>query len=193
MTAKKFKKIECPEDLLCEIAKILKDLKIPYVITGGFAVAVWGRPRFTSDIDIIVELLDKNIEQLSKRLFAIDKDSYLSISAARNALVTKREFNFIHSNTGMKVDFWVRNTDFDKEKIQRAVRKKLKRQIVNFVSPEDLILSKLLWYKKNKSDREIEDIRSVLRFSKVDLNYIQKKATEHDTIDIFKKVNSRQS
>jgi len=34
-----------PEQLLYRIAKILKDLKIPYIITGGFSIAVWGKPR----------------------------------------------------------------------------------------------------------------------------------------------------
>lgn len=37
-----------PEKLLCKIAEILEKLRIPYIITGGFAVAVWGRPRFTA-------------------------------------------------------------------------------------------------------------------------------------------------
>jgi len=177
--------------LLCEVAKILQKLKIPYVITGGFAVAVWGRPRFTADIDIIVELLDKNIEPLSKNLFILGKDSYLSEDAVKRALAVGGEFNFIHSHTGMKVDFWVRDNDFDKEKIQRAVQKKFKRQIVNFVSPENLILSKLLWYKKNDSEREIEDIKSILRFSKVKLDYIRRKAIEHGTTDIFTKFFKR--
>lgn len=135
-----------------------------------------------------MELLDENIEQLSKKLLILGKNSYLSKTAVKKALSTRGEFNFIHSYTGMKVDFWIRNTDFDKEKIQRAVRKRFKRQIVNFVSPNDLILSKLLWYKENKSEKEIEDIKSVLKFSKVKLDYIRRKATEHGTIDIFTKI-----
>ena len=75
----KFKEIENPEELLCAIAKILKELKIPYVITGGFAVAIWGRPRFTADIDIIVELLDKHIQDLVKKLLSLDKGSYIDM------------------------------------------------------------------------------------------------------------------
>lgn len=51
--------ITTPEQLLSKIAKILKDLKISYAVTGGFAVIVWGKPRFTADIDIIVELIQK--------------------------------------------------------------------------------------------------------------------------------------
>lgn len=42
-----------PRKLLIKIAKILKELKIPYLVTGGVAVLIWGRPRFTADIDIL--------------------------------------------------------------------------------------------------------------------------------------------
>ncbi|MBU4369641.1 nucleotidyltransferase [Patescibacteria group bacterium] len=182
--------IEDPESLLCEVAKILQELKIPYVITGGFAVAIWGRPRFTADIDIIVELLDKNILSLAKRLLLLDEDSYLDITAIKNALVNRGEFNFIHANTGMKVDFWIRNSEFDRLKIKRAVCKQIKHRKINFVSPEDLILSKLLWYKKNKSERELEDIKSILKFSKIDLKYIKKFSQKHSTENIFKKIKS---
>ena len=52
------------EDLLIKITGILDKLKIPYIITGGMAVSVWGRTRYTADIDIVVELLEKNIESV---------------------------------------------------------------------------------------------------------------------------------
>ncbi len=45
-----------PRQLLVSITKTLKYLNIPYLVTGGIAVLVWGRPRFTADIDIVVEL-----------------------------------------------------------------------------------------------------------------------------------------
>jgi len=61
----------------------------------------------------------------------------------------------------------------------------IKNQKINFVSPEDLILSKLLWYKKNESERELRDIESILKFSKVDVEYIKKGALKHSTIDIL--------
>ena len=53
-----------PEELLIKISEILKNLEVTYAITGGYAVSVWGRPRYTADIDIIVELEEKNITPL---------------------------------------------------------------------------------------------------------------------------------
>lgn len=39
-----------PRDLLVQVAKILDKLKISHIVSGGMAVFVWGRPRFTDDI-----------------------------------------------------------------------------------------------------------------------------------------------
>ncbi|MDA2922942.1 hypothetical protein MYX07_06795 [Patescibacteria group bacterium AH-259-L07] len=243
MSQKKFKDIQDPEELLVEVVKILHKLKIPYVITGGFAVAIWGKPRFTADIDVVVELLPKNIETLSQELCALDEYSYLVVSEFLNSdttrkgsgkhsfpvgvtgankvsdargrkpygehgsralasdnvhvdmikrsLSTGKEFNFIHVSLGMKVDFWIVDSEFDKKRISRAVRKKIKNQNVSFISPEDLVLSKLLWYKKSNLERELRDIQSVLKHTKVDLKYIQKKSTEQSTVDIFQNLHKK--
>jgi len=180
------------EYLLTKIAEILEKLKIPYAITGGMAVSVWGRPRYTADIDIIVEILPKNINLLAKLLLSIDKDVYVSEEAMQNALEKKGEFNFIHPQSGLKVDFWVVKDNFEKLKIKRAISKKIDRQKVNFVSPEDLIISKLEWYKLSNSTRQLEDIESVLKISKVDLDYIKKWAGKHGTIEVLDKIIKNQ-
>jgi len=179
-----------PEHLLYKIAEILQDLKIPYAVTGGFAVAVWGKPRFTADIDIIVELIPKNIEPLAKTLLLIDKDVYVSEEAMRDALERKSEFNFIHPQTGLKVDFWVRGSKADiygKLKFERRIAKKIDKQRIFFVSPEDLILSKLAWYKESESSKHLEDIKTILDNSKLklDLNYIKNWADRNSTIKIL--------
>lgn len=97
--------ITTPEQLLCKIAKILETFKIIYAVTGGFAVAVWGKPRFTADIDIIVELVLQNIKPLAKAFLSTDKDVYASEEGMRDALEHKGEFNFVHLQGGLKVDF----------------------------------------------------------------------------------------
>jgi len=178
------------EQLLCKIAKILQELKTPYAVTGGFAVAVWGRPRFTADIDIIVELVSQNIKPLAKSLRSIDKDVYVSEEAMQDALERKSEFNFIHPQTGLKVDFWMRGSKADiygKLKFKRRRVKKIDHQEIFFVSPEDLILSKLSWDKESESSKHLEDIKTIFDNSelKLDLNYIKNWAEKQSTIKIL--------
>jgi hypothetical protein len=174
------------EKLLLKIGKILTKLKIPYVITGGFAVSVWGKPRYTADIDVVIELLPEKLDKLAENLLLIDKNIYLSKEAMREALEKKGEFNFIHPQTGLKVDFWIAKDDFEKLKIKRRVLKKFGKQKIAFITPEDLILSKLMWYKESESSKQLEDIKSIFEISKVNLKYIKYWAKKQFTIKILK-------
>jgi len=185
--------ITTAEQLLCKIARILESFKIIYAITGGFAVIIWGKPRFTADIDIIVELVPQNIKPLARALLSIDKDVYVSEDMMRDALEHKGEFNFIHPQTGLKVDFWVRGSKADiygKLKFERARIKKINNQEIYFVSPEDLILSKLTWSKDSESTRHLEDIKTIFEIqkSKLNLNYIKNWAERQSTIKILEEV-----
>ena len=180
-----------PEILLYKVAKILQELKIPYAVTGGMAVVAWGEPRYTADIDIIVELVPEKLPYLKKKLLSIDKDVYISEEAMKDALERKGEFNFIHPQTGLKVDFWVKGDSlYDKLKIKRAIARKVGKQKIFFVSPEDLILSKLIWYKESESSKHLEDIKTILSNLKLklDLNYIKNWSKKHSTIKILNEI-----
>ncbi|PIS17226.1 MAG: hypothetical protein COT59_01735 [Candidatus Nealsonbacteria bacterium CG09_land_8_20_14_0_10_42_14] len=149
-------------------------------------MAVLAKPRFTADIDIVIELLPQKIPQLSRELLLIDKDVYVNEESIKGALKNKGEFNFIHPQTGLKVDFWMWRYSF--ERFEKAVVKKVDGQKVNFISPEDLILSKLIWYKEGQGAKQLEDIRSLLKIAKPDLTYIKKWAEQQSTIEILNKI-----
>ncbi len=175
------------EELLRQIAKILKRLDIPYVITGGIAVVVWGRPRFTADIDIVIQLIPQKLDALAEELLKIDKDVYVDKAMMQHALERKGEFNFIHPSSGLKVDFWIMKDDtFSQEVMRRGIRKRIAGTIIFLSSPEDLILNKLLWYRLTESTRQLEDIESVIRIQqKLDWNYLRKWATIHKTLMVL--------
>lgn len=177
-----------PKKLLLKIARILEDLEISYIVTGGVAATVWGRPRYTADIDIVIELVLEKVPKLIKNLFSISKNIYIDEEMIKEAVKEKMEFNIIDPETSFKVDFWPAKDGFEKLKIRRGIPKKIDRQKVNFISPEDLILSKLEWYKKSPSEKQLEDIKSVLEISKVNLSYIKNWAKKQSTIKILEKV-----
>lgn len=165
-----------PRHLLIEISKILQRLKIPYIITGGIAVLVWGRPRFTADIDIVVELKPENINDLAKALSLLGKANYIDRNMIKEAINQAGEFNFIHGETGIKVDFWVlEKTPFELSRMKRRVAKNVLGEKIYFTSPEDLILSKLRWYQQSQSSRHLEDVESILKISgkKLDTKYLK--------------------
>lgn len=177
------------EKLLSAITKILSDLDIEYFITGGMAVSVWGRPRATFDIDIIVKIIEPKVPLLTEAFKNISEAGYADEKMAKDAIRRKGEFNFIDPGSGLKVDFWVDKEDeaslleFKNKKL-----KKINNQDIYFISPEDLILSKLLWRKQGGGEKHIEDADSVLKISKnnLDKNYLKKQASKLGVLDILK-------
>ncbi|MCX6809975.1 MAG: nucleotidyl transferase AbiEii/AbiGii toxin family protein [Candidatus Berkelbacteria bacterium] len=166
------KQPKTPTDLLNKIAEILNNLRIDFFVSGGFAVSVWGKPRFTADIDLVIHLEEKNIDQLAGKLKSEFPDAYIDPLQMRDALKNNGEFNIIEPNIGMKIDFWiVYNKDYDKLRLRRSIKKDIGRE-VRFISPEDLIISKLQWMQKDNSSRHADDIKSILEISKVDNDYI---------------------
>lgn len=166
--------LENPTDLLIIVSKILDDLKIDFYVSGGFAVTVYGRPRFTADIDLVIKLEEKNISQLAQKLKEELPEAYVDKSQMEKALAKQGEFNVIEPSLGMKIDFWIlKNEEYARFALKRSIKKDLGREI-SFISPEDLIISKLIWHKKDSSSRHLEDIRSVLEISPVDEEYVKK-------------------
>lgn len=176
-----------PRHLLIKVTDILESLRIPYLVTGGMAVFVWGRPRFTADIDIVIELESENVDNLEKALLALSKASFVDKNTIEKALIRHGEFNFIDGNTGIKVDFWVLDKNpFNRSRLKRRIGRKILNQNVYFISPEDLILSKLIWYEKNQSTRQLEDVESILKIQKkLNLRYIKKWAQKQSTLKVF--------
>jgi len=180
-----------PRKLLAQIAQVFDKTAIPYLVTGGMAVVAWGRPRYTADIDTVIELRDENIEILARALMGLGKFGYISTEAMKEALKMGSEFNFIDGNTGMKVDFWIsRNDEFDRSQFQRRIAQDVYGTKVYFASPEDLILSKLQWYKLSSSNRHLEDIETVFAISgdKLDREYLAKWVAKLGVQDLYSKV-----
>lgn len=179
------------QKLLLKVVKIFERLKIVYCITGGYAVSVWGRPRATFDLDVIVKLSLEKLPALSKALRSLSEAGYLDDESARLAIENQNEFNFIHPESGFKIDFWpVKNDSVGLAELKRRRPKKISKQTVYFISPEDLILSKLLWYKESSSTRHLEDIETVLEIygKAIDFKYLKSRAARRGFGEILNKI-----
>src|SRR5438477_9193339 len=103
--------ISCVEqtDLLKFIAITLDELDIPYMVVGSYASGAYGDPRFTQDIDIVVDMAATQLDALIARL--PPKDFYVSADAARDAIRSTGQFNVIHPESGNKIDFMIARSD----------------------------------------------------------------------------------
>lgn len=76
-----------------------------------------------------------------------------------------------------------------REEYRRINKKEINGQDVCFISPEDLILSKLRWYKINPSSRHTEDVESILKISGdiLDKKYLLEQSRNQETWDTLNK------
>jgi len=145
-------------EILCNIVSLLNNNHIPYLLTGSFAVSYYGIPRATHDIDFLIEININNYFHLKKAIDSLDKSYLVDIQQMEEAIKKSSQFNILNLDSGIKIDFWLaEENNFEVSKIKRGITVALFQQKINLISPEDLILTKLLWCKKIRSDRHIRD------------------------------------
>lgn len=152
-------------DLLRHAIAVLEGLRIPYLVTGSTAAIAYGEPRFTNDIDIVVDMRPEHVDDLCARFPA--PDFYVSRDAAREAVLRRRQFNIIHPASGLKIDVIVRaHTAYDDSRFARAVRLRPAGDYdAAFAAPEDVILKKLQYYAEGGSEKHLRDIAGILMVS----------------------------
>jgi hypothetical protein len=169
------------EQVLRAVLPTLQQMGIPYILTGGIAATLHGRPRFTQDIDVVI---DPTKAQLSQLLDALDSNFAVDHSAARDAYARHGEFNAIHRTLIFKVDFWFSTGHaFDRSRLARAQGMEVAPALIARVATaEDVIISKLLWLQQGATERSADDIRGIVgaRGGNLDLAYLEEMVREMD-------------
>jgi hypothetical protein len=167
-------------DLLRYVVEILEAQELPYAVVGSFASAIYGEPRYTNDIDIVLCLTTDAVERLCDAFPAAE--FYVSLSAAREAVRTCGQFNVIHPSSGNKIDFMIARDDaWGREQIARRIRQPILPGREAFVAaPEDVILGKLLYYREGGSEKHLRDIAAMLQISgdEIDRAYIDQRVRD---------------
>lgn len=181
-------------DFLKLIVQLLERAGVRYMIVGSYASGYWGEPRTTYDLDVVVSLLLSDVPQVAS-LFP-ETDFYLSVPAAMDAVQQGGQFNVIHPESGNKVDFMVQDsTEWGCQQLDR-------RKLVEFGAgfqcyvgaPEDIILSKMLYYQEGQSPKHLRDIAGMLKVSssQIDRDYIANWAGKLGILDIWQSILARQ-
>ena len=161
-------------DVLRYVIGVLDQLQIPYLVCGSFASGSFGEPRMTLDIDIIVQLTRDSVVTLCAEFS--DPEFYVSLAAAQDALRSNKQFNVIHPETGNKVDFMIAGRDeWSRGQLERRRLVSLLPDLHGYTaSPEDIIISKMRYYKEGGSEKHLRDCAGVLVVQRetIDRDYI---------------------
>jgi len=175
------------------IIEALEQLQVSYHIGGSFAIAAYGVPRASVDVDLVAELRLEHVEWFVARL---QGRYYVNGERVREAILEQSSFNLVDMETAMKVDVFIpERTPFADQEQARA-RSELFEVALGprffFVkSPEDLVLRKLRWYRDGGevSERQWSDVVGLLRAQAVMLDdeYLRRWATELGVTDLLQR------
>jgi len=156
-----------------KITDVLDQYQIPYMLSDSIAMGLYTVPRMTRDIDFIVHLEAKNLDLF---VSSFGDGYYCDKDAIKDAIIGPiKMFNIIDHASGYKADFVVLKDDpFRQEEFKRRLKVDYFGRTVYVVSPEDLLISKLIWIQDFQSAVQIEDIKNLVVIDNLDWEYISK-------------------
>lgn len=141
--------------VLSVIAGHFEKLNIQYSVVGGIAVLVYGYPRVTQDIDLIVDQEVLNIPDfcrfLRRHQFLADEHDL------RSAFQEKSHATIFHHKLSLRLDVKGVYSAPDRDTVSTAVPMRLGGVTFQINTPENLICHKLQY----GSARDVEDALAV--------------------------------
>lgn len=158
---------------LSVLKRLLEKYRCQWMVIGGVAASLLGKPRFTADVDAVALIEDKELPNLLKVAKCLGFKA--RIKDAVKFAQQNRVLLLKHIKTGINVDLSLGLLPFEREAVKRSKRFKIGNITFNLPTPEDLIIFKAVAHRH----RDIEDIREIVKIhTKVNRKYIKKIAQE---------------
>ncbi len=157
----------------------LEQAKIRYMITGSVASSIYGEPRNTLDIDLVVLPTPEQVQQFPNLFheneFYLPPTEVIAIESRREV---NGHFNIIHHQTGLKADIYMSRTHPCLAWALTQVRRvQTSTGEINIAPPEYVILHKLGFFKESGHQRHLRDIAGMIEQQELDLTYLLQQIT----------------
>ena len=155
-------------DLFLVFTEPLDSAGIEYMVSGSVACIVYGEPRLTNDIDLVVHLGSRHAAAVAKAFpataFYCPPEEVIIIESRRRR---RGHFNIIHHETGYKADMYLFGDDpLHVWGFSKRCRVALAAERFLWVAPpEYVILRKLEYFKEGGSEKHKTDIQGILEVS----------------------------
>jgi hypothetical protein len=146
---------------LWDFAQLFERLGTPYAVMGGIAVRVYGIPRPTYDVDFTLAIDRNRLPELFEAVRALGysvPEAYETGWVDRVGGMPLVKVRLYLEGRGVDIDLFLAESRFQEQLLARRRREQLEEAPVWLVSPEDLILLKLL----ARRPRDLADIGDIL-------------------------------
>ncbi len=164
-----------PLDLVTIFTRRLDETGIAYFVTGSVASLLYGEPRMTHDVDLVLTLTDPLARSLIDAF--PEEDFYvppLDVMRLELRRPSHGHFNLIHHDTGFKADIYLAGRD-PLHAWAMTRKKRVGEAPTAFwvAPPEYVIIRKLAWYREGRSEKHLRDIRGMLEVSQTELDQVE--------------------
>ena len=154
-------------DYIALFTRPLETAGLTYMVTGATAAIVYGKPRYTNDVDIVIVLPATDAVKLHG---AFPAEHYyvppVEVMREEAARPQRGQFNLIHEESGYKADLYPAGSDpLHRWALERRRRVELPGGSVWVAPPEYVILRKLEFFREGGSTKHLTDIRAMLDVS----------------------------
>src|SRR5262249_48167222 len=144
----------------------LERLGIPYFVTGSMAGILYGEPRLTHDVDIVVALASRDVERF---IDAFPLDEFYCPPEEVLALEVRRgqrgHCNLIHHDSGFKADIYIAFDELHRWALAHRRTVELDALRMSVAPVEHVILRKLDYFYEGGWEKHLRDIRGMLEVS----------------------------
>lgn len=152
-------------ELFRRFAQPLHSLGIPYMATGAVAAVVYGEPRLTLDLDLVLQISPADAAPFSAAFpvseFYVPPLETIEQEAARPS---HGHFNLLHLDTGLRADIYLAGTDpLDAWGLANRRREEVLGETVWLAPPPYVIVRKLEYFAQGGSTKHLTDIQAMLR------------------------------
>ena len=178
------------ESLLRRVVESFNAAGLDYMFTGALAVSYYGRARTTVDVDVVVAVGGVGWRE---RLVSALRVAGLVVEEKMLDDALKSGYNiatFRDSKSPLTVDII-----FSRGKLAKK-RGRVLGLPTYFQKPEDLVLAKLRMIRatipRERAQKDVDDVKAMLKFARVDLEAVRRKAEGDGTLRILENIISQQ-
>jgi hypothetical protein len=173
------------EESLQRVVRCLRNLDLKFHLTGGIVSWAYGEPRFTQDLDLVIQL---NRAETDRVAAALEQDFHVDKEAIEEAVRLNSVFQALDKETLIKIDFHV--GEAVPGELGRTVWLKFSgEEEYPVVSKEDALLSKLLWIEKGSHKSRADVIGMLLASEPFDKAFVRSMAAELGVEKLFDRLN----
>ncbi|MBK9033983.1 MAG: hypothetical protein IPL61_22400 [Myxococcales bacterium] len=152
--------------LIAPFVARLNGLGVVYMVTGSTAGTIYGEPRLTHDVDLVVILPPRDVAAFAAAFpddeFYCPPEDVLAIEARRG---TRGHCNIIHHDTGFKADIYFASDDLHRWALAHRRTLDLDGLVVPLAPIEYVLVRKAEYFREGRSAKHVRDIRSMLELS----------------------------